>query len=130
MKGIYILILKIRKDIAVRVGALGIIHFKKGLYAYIGSAQNNIEKRIKRHYLRDKKKWWHIDYLTTNNGVTILDVLYKEAGKDEECRTARILAQKNEIIEGFGSSDSSCKSHLIKIINEQTIKGLGMRRLE
>ncbi len=129
MKGIYILMLQIRKDIDLKVGALGIIHFKRGIYAYVGSAQNNLEKRIKRHYLKNKKRWWHIDYLTTNSDVTIQNVLYKEAGKDEECRTAKTLAQKNEIIEGFGSSDSSCRSHLIRIINKQTIKELGMKKL-
>ena len=49
MKGIYILKIRISKNIKENIGKLGIVNFKKGIYYYIGSAQNNLEKRIKQH---------------------------------------------------------------------------------
>jgi len=44
MIGSYILLMRISKNIQVKIGALGKIPFCKGLYAYIGSAMNNIER--------------------------------------------------------------------------------------
>jgi Uri superfamily endonuclease len=63
-KGIYILVVSVSKDINVNVGALGSVNFEKDLYAYVGSAQNNLEKRIERHLRKTKQKFWHIDYLS------------------------------------------------------------------
>ena len=62
-KGIYILVVSVSKDINVNVGALGSVNFEKDLYACVGSAQNNLEKRIERHLRKTKQKFWHIDYL-------------------------------------------------------------------
>ena len=63
MKGIYILLISIAGRISVSVGALGDKSFQKGLYVYVGSAQNNLEKRVKRHLRKVKRRFWHIDYL-------------------------------------------------------------------
>ena len=114
MKGIYILVILIRKSISIRVGALGKIEFKKGKYAYIGSAQNGIESRVARHLRHEKKKFWHIDYLLDNKNVSVEEVWYKEAPKDEECKVAGMLAGKDAYptIPGFGCSDCKCVSHL------------------
>lgn len=57
MKGIYILLISITRDISVSVGALGNKDFHKGLYAYVGSAQNNLEKRVERHLRRSKESF-------------------------------------------------------------------------
>ncbi|HDJ96588.1 MAG TPA: GIY-YIG nuclease family protein, partial [Candidatus Aenigmarchaeota archaeon] len=43
MKGSYILFLEVKKSIEVNVGSLGKIKFKRGIYAYVGSAMNGIE---------------------------------------------------------------------------------------
>ncbi|MCJ7761950.1 hypothetical protein MUP38_00660, partial [Candidatus Bathyarchaeota archaeon] len=48
LKGVYVLIIRVDKDTGVNVGDLGKLTFEKGLYAYVGSAQNNLEQRIKR----------------------------------------------------------------------------------
>jgi Uri superfamily endonuclease len=53
-KGIYILVVSVSKDINVNVGTLGSVNFEKGLYAYVGSAQNNWGKRIERHLRKTK----------------------------------------------------------------------------
>jgi Uri superfamily endonuclease len=115
MKGIYVLLVSIAKKISVRVGGLGDKSFQEGLYAYVGSAQNNLEKRVERHLRIVKRKFWHIDYLLGNREVEVLRVFYKKAGRLEECRIAERLGEIATPVRGFGSSDCKCKSHLFRI---------------
>jgi Uri superfamily endonuclease len=119
MKGVYVLVISVSKDIRVKVGALGSVDLEKGLYAYVGSAQNNLEKRIKRHLRKVKRKFWHIDYLLENEFVSVVKVLYEEADKSEECRIASKLSENSIPVRGFGCSDCDCVSHLFKIENSQ-----------
>jgi Uri superfamily endonuclease len=113
--GIYVLIIHVGKDIDVNIGAKGRISFKKGLHAYVGSAQTNLEQRIKRHFRKKKQKFWHIDYLLDNSAAKIVKVFFKQANKPEECAIAKIIGEKAEPILGFGCSDCNCKSHLFHI---------------
>ena len=115
MKGIYILIIKLSSDVAVQVGALGKLTFKKGLYAYIGSAQGNLEKRVRRHLRKEKRKFWHIDYLLSNEATKVIAVFHKQADKAEECMVARAIGERGEAVAAFGASDCNCKSHLYRI---------------
>lgn len=115
MKGIYVLLIFINKDIKIKIGKLGKINFNKGHYFYVGSAQNNLEKRIKRHELKRKKKHWHIDYLLSYKNVKIKDIFYKIAGKKWECKTAFLLSKFCDPVLCFGSSDCKCKGHLLKV---------------
>ena len=123
MKGIYVLIVSVNKDITVNVGSLGNMFFEKGLYAYVGSAQNSLEKRVERHLKKNKQKFWHIDYLLANEHTNVVRIFYKKgADKTEECKTAKKLSEMGAPILGFGSSDCKCKSHLIKIKGYQFLK--------
>jgi Uri superfamily endonuclease len=115
MKGIYVLIIEVDKDISVDIGALGNLDFEKGLYAYVGSAQNSLEERVKRHLRAQKTKFWHIDYLLDDPRVKVLKVFYERGGRPEECKIAKQLAEKGFPIRGFGSSDCKCKTHLIRV---------------
>jgi Uri superfamily endonuclease len=110
MKGTYLLIMALPKDSSVMVGKHGIIHFKKGCYAYIGSALNGLEQRIQRHLSTDKKTHWHIDYLLPF--TEIVDIFYKENNRRDECRIAQSLERNFASIPGFGCSDCCCQSHL------------------
>ena len=116
-KGIYVLVVQVSGDIKVYVGALGEMTFAKGLYAYVGSAQINMEQRIKRHLRSKKRKFWHIDYLIDNPATKVIKVFLKEGKKAEECETAKRLSRKSEPVVGFGCSDCNCKSHLFHIRN-------------
>jgi Uri superfamily endonuclease len=46
MKGVYVLIISVDENIRVKVRSLSTVNFESGIYAYVGSAQNNLEKRI------------------------------------------------------------------------------------
>jgi Uri superfamily endonuclease len=115
VKGIYVLIIRVAKDTNVNTGALNRIAFQKGLYEYVGSAQTNLEQRIKRHLRKEKRLFWHIDYLLANEAAKITQVLYKKANKTEECKTAKIIGERGKPIAGFGCSDCRCQSHLFRI---------------
>jgi Uri superfamily endonuclease len=115
LKGIYVLIIQLNKDITVSVGALGKLTLKQGLYAYVGSAQINLEKRIERHFRKNKRVFWHIDYLMDNEAVDVEKVFYKRAGKAKECEIAGEIKRRAEPIRGFGCSDCDCTSHLFRM---------------
>jgi len=110
MKGTYLLIMALPKDSSVMVGKHGIIHFKKGCYAYIGSALNGLEQRNQRHLRTDKKTHWHIDYLLPF--TEIVDIFYKENNRRDECRIAQGFKKNFVRISGFGCSDCTCQNHL------------------
>ena len=124
LKGVYVLVISVGKDIRVKVGGLGRVIFGKGLYAYVGSAQNSLEKRIERHIRKDKQKFWHIDYLFGNESVKVLKVFQKTAGRPEECKIAKELDARGVSIMGFGSSDCNCKSHLFRIQDYEFLRKL------
>ncbi len=114
MKGTYVLIIQINKTIRPKIGALGEVTFPAGLYAYVGSAQNNLELRVKRHKRKEKRLFWHIDYLLNNEAAKVIGVYYRQGGKEEECQVASLLAQNGKSITGFGCSDCRCRSHLFR----------------
>ena len=115
MKGVYVLIIQLNKDMAISVGALGTLAFKKDLYAYVGSAQTNMEQRIRRHLRREKRIFWHIDYLLNSGAARIVKMFHKQADKAEECAIAKALDERGESIDGFGCSDCNCTSHLFRL---------------
>ena len=129
MKGVYVLVINVSKDIQEKIGGLGIIKFPKGTYAYVGSAQNNLEKRVTRHRSKKKKMFWHIDYLLNNEFANVTKVFCKKAGKSEECEIANNLNKTENIIPKFGCSDCRCKSHLFRIDELKNILNLGVEEL-
>ena len=110
--GTYCLVIYCRKDIRVNIGKLGKIKFLPGYYAYIGSALNNMEKRIKRHMGKKKKNFWHIDYLTSHKDFKPYGAYIINDTIRVECLKAAEIQKSLPSISGFGSSDCSCASHL------------------
>lgn len=110
IKGSYILIIENTEDREIGVGKLGIINFRQGFYAYVGSAMGGIEARIKRHLRDDKKLFWHIDYLLSE--MVVVGVIFAELMERYECRLAKRLSSSFDNVASFGSSDCRCRSHL------------------
>jgi len=95
---------------------LGEVYFKEGDYLYIGSAKGCLESRLQRYLRKEKRIFWHIDYLLENQKAKILQIWTID--KKMECQTAEIFYQDptTEIIKkGFGSSDCNCLTHLFFI---------------
>jgi len=110
MKGVYCLILRLEKNKDIQVG-MKKMFFLKGYYVYVGSALNNLEKRIERHKSKEKKMHWHIDYLLGN--AKIVEIVVFETDQRVECHLSRKIGQiADGEIAGFGCSDCRCNSHL------------------
>jgi len=93
---------------------LGIIAFTPGVYAYVGSAQRNLQARLHRHGLRRKPLRWHIDYLSVH--ARMIGAIVIEGPKSLECRMAAMLAKHGGTpVPGFGCSDCRCGSHLFRL---------------
>jgi Uri superfamily endonuclease len=115
MKGVYVLILSLDNDLDIGIGKLGRIYFKKGFYAYVGSAHGTGgSKRVTRHFaVSEGRNWtrkWHIDHLLPHSEV--ICAVFSPTDDDLECVVAKILSEYSGAIQGFGCSDCTCESHL------------------
>ncbi len=114
-KGIYTLILQLHEDATRDVGKLGVIHLKRGYYAYTGSARGSGGfKRISRHidvlHGKNQTRKWHIDYLLPITSFRC--AVASPTDCDLECVVAAGIGSVCEPILGFGCTDCRCASHL------------------
>ena len=123
MKGVYVLILKLDQELDIQIGKFANLHFRKGFYAYIGSALGTGGfKRVERHFNvatgKNPTRKWHIDYLLPKSKIVQAILLPTEDAI--ECKLARRLIKISgiSIISGFGCTDCICNTHLIYTENE------------
>ena len=112
--GTYVLLFELSSSVSAEVGALGRFDLPAGSYAYVGSAFGPggfaRAERHRRHLAGDDRTvHWHIDSLTTKHEASFVAALLLPA-VDAECALARRLPPGP--IDGFGSSDCVCPSHL------------------
>jgi len=88
----------------------------------VGSALSGLEHRLARHRHTDKRFHWHIDYLLSV--ASIAEVICGETAESKECALAEILAQRLPTINGFGSSDCRCPSHLFFCKDRNDLKNI------
>ena len=93
----------------IQAGKRG-FHLESGCYGYVGSALNGLEKRVGRHVSATKKLHWHIDYLL--KVAQVIDVICAATTQRKECHLAEVLSRRLPAVDGFGSSDCKCPSHL------------------
>jgi len=132
VKGNYCLCIINCNDQFIKIGALGKLEFKKGLYIYVGSAFNSLIPRLERHLKTSQGKHhvvhWHIDYLLREETVEISSIYIKETDKNIECKIADEISNHGTPIEGFGSSDCKCKSHLYNVTEFKFLEKMGMKK--
>ena len=104
-KGAYILILRLRNPLRIRVGSLGVVEFDREYYAYVGSAMGpgGVRARLCRHIRGRGAKRWHIDYLREHADVAYY--LYTCEGPPERVIAERCRRLLDPGPRGFGSSD-------------------------
>ena len=131
-KGCYILFIRFKKEILIKIGALGTHQILKGVYAYVGSAKGpgGLEARVGRHFKKNKRVKWHIDYLTVRPECFLEGVVMIESETLKERELVELLENigGTHTIKGFGNSDDkSTVSHLLYFGNiglEEICKGL------
>ncbi|MEW6221717.1 MAG: DUF123 domain-containing protein [Candidatus Hadarchaeota archaeon] len=109
VKGVYVLFSHVPYEFSLKISDENVT-FKPGYYAYVGSALGSIEKRVGRHFSKEKKLHWHIDHFLLH--AKAMDVVTANTDKRVECSVAEGLAKTFPQIRGFGSSDCNCDSHL------------------
>lgn len=111
--GCYLLYLHLPNSCSLKVGALGTLFFKSGYYIYVGRAKRNLRQRVERHFRKNKRIRWHIDYLLER--AEIVDVLFSETL--DECRIAREISvlRGSSVVKHFGASDCRCCGHLVQL---------------
>ena len=120
--GIYTLLLFLSKQVTLTIGKLGKQRFPMGYYTYTGSAlgkgASSLKHRIARHLRKEKRRFWHIDYLLADENVSVEAVIVAETNENMECKTNQhiktIMGAKVQV-KGFGASDcrKNCESHLL-----------------
>ncbi len=108
----YILIIQKRtsSEIALKTRT---IFMEKGLYLYVGSAKRNMEQRLARHMRKEKKHFWHIDYVTAGKDVSLAGILLSSG---DECETLQRVSALGLLFgRKLGSSDCGCRSHFVRV---------------
>ncbi len=111
-KGLYLLFIRLDVSKTIGIGKLGNFEFKPGIYCYVGSGMNNLDKRIERHISDDKKKHWHIDYFLEE--AEIIATVKIRTENNDECLLNKAISilSKETPVKKFGSSDCNCRAHL------------------
>lgn len=118
--GVYLLLFHIVRPLAIEPGRLGRFVLESGWYGYVGSAwgPGGLAARVGRH-LRPasaKRARWHIDWLTAQ--APIVQIAWSVGTPRHECAWAQALrtaAAAAIAIPGFGASDCTCATHLLRL---------------
>ena len=113
--GTYALILKSGSRDVIQVGRLGPLQLKPGFYTYVGSAfgPGGLKARISHHRRVSKHHRWHVDYLRAVTRLHGVWYTYDSILREHQWAEAMLHMKDTSIpVEGFGSSDCSCPSHL------------------
>jgi Uri superfamily endonuclease len=114
--GTYALILACATEQHLPIGKLGAIDLQPGYLVYVGSAfgPGGLAARLSHHHRPVIRPHWHIDYLRP---ATVLDEVWLTYDPtSREHQWADLIARIKQAsipLPGFGSTDCSCRSHLM-----------------
>ena len=115
MKGSYFLVMRLAGDRNVRTKARE-FPLRAGYYVYVGSAMNSLEKRVARHFSKEKKLHWHIDYLLREAELLRAYLIPSEERLEE--RLSLEVSRFGEPVEGFGAGDVKVSTNLYRFDRE------------
>jgi Uri superfamily endonuclease len=117
-KGTYILLLFLKRDKEIVVGRQrnsSSILFRAGYYVYVGSAlgPGGLRSRINRHLIKEKKSFWHIDYLRKEAVPVEVWVNVHEDKQEKIWADALVAMNGSRPVENFGNTDDrKSRTHL------------------
>ena len=128
--GTYVLVLASQRTGPLRIGTLGTLALKPGVYIYVGSAfgPGGLAARIGHHTRIAVRPHWHIDYLRAV--CDLLEVWLTTEATRHEHLWARALARLPGAVlpmPGFGSSDCQCAAHLFCFQKPPSVKAFRQR---
>ncbi len=108
----YVLLIEKSRGSRVRLRTR-VIEMDEGLYLYVGSAKRGLERRVARHLKKRKRRFWHIDYVTSRSDASVRAVCCSPFA---ECETVALVSTMGVLFGvKLGSSDCSCPSHFVKV---------------
>lgn len=112
--GTYALILHSSLSTEIRIGRWGRLRIEPAYYVYVGSAfgPGGVRARVARHFRKEKKCHWHIDYLSTAIEPVCAWCSYAPFRLEHEWARAFDRMATTSCVKGFGCSDCSCRGHL------------------
>ncbi|AHL22588.1 GIY-YIG nuclease family protein [Thermococcus nautili] len=123
MKGSYFLVIRLEEEKRIRTKGKS-FELKPGYYVYVGSAMNSLEKRVARHFRREKKLHWHIDYLLKEAELLRAYLIPSEVKLEEEL--SREVSKFGEPVPGFGAGDVKVSTNLYRFEDEpdEVLRGI------
>jgi Uri superfamily endonuclease len=125
--GTYALVLKAEKPASVYVGKLGVMQVIPGYYVYTGSAfgPGGLRARVTRHLRNLDIHHWHIDYLRPlTQPAEVWTTSTSEVLEHAWAAALSTLPGVSLPIQGFGSSDCNCPSHLVYFSEKPSLEDL------
>jgi len=130
MKGAYFLVIHLPEESEITTKGRRFF-LKDGYYVYVGSAMNSLEKRVARHFRRQKKLHWHIDFLLKDAELLRAYMIPSEERLEEKLSVE--VSRHGEPVEGFGAGDVRVETNLYRFDEEpdalliRILKGLGLK---
>jgi Uri superfamily endonuclease len=113
--GTYLLLLPCAEGGECRIGRLGALTLRPGVYAYVGSAlgPGGLAARLRHHAGPAPRPHWHIDRLRRR--LPLAEVWFDDGGGRLEHAWAAALARARGAapVPRFGCSDCRCATHLL-----------------
>ena len=125
MPGTYALIFLSSRKSQLKIGKLGTLQLKPGFYIYVGSAfgPGGIKARVAHHCKKPARPHWHIDYLASFLKLTEIWYTYDPIHREHQwAKTIASTRAASVPLDGFGSSDCRCNSHLFYYNSRPAIK--------
>lgn len=123
--GTYALVLSSLSRKIIYIGKLGKLNLQKGYYVYIGSAlgPGGLIARIKYHNRLSTKPHWHIDYLKPFVKIEEIWGSYDTHHYEHDWANTFIKFSEAFVpLNGFGSSDCKCRTHLFCFNKKPSLK--------
>ncbi|WP_456420517.1 GIY-YIG nuclease family protein [Thermococcus sp.] len=129
MKGSYFLVIRLDEGCEIKTKGRA-FRLMPGYYVYVGSAMNSLEKRVLRHFRKNKKLHWHIDFLLKESELLRAYLIPSEERLEE--RLSIEVSKRGEPVPGFGASDIKVGTNLYRFDEEpdealvEILRGLGL----
>jgi Uri superfamily endonuclease len=111
---LYVVLTYVPRRTTVPVGALGLVVFERGWYAYVGSAARGRRARVARHLATGKRLRWHADYLFAAFPARRAWLVDGAAGECEFAGALAALPGASRRPRRFGAGDCRCAGHLVR----------------
>jgi Uri superfamily endonuclease len=125
MRGAYFLVIYLPKESEITTKGRRFC-LRGGYYVYVGSAMNSLEKRVARHFRRDKKLHWHIDFLLKEGELLRAYMIPSEERLEESLSVE--VSKYGEPVKDFGAGDVRVETNLYRFDEEPDVILIGILR--